>query len=357
MNHITVVNLEDAPAWNAIVTSFTDYDIYYLANYVKAFEIHGDGTPRLFYYASDALRGMCVVMQRDLAAVRVFEKDLPPNTFFDIITPYGYGGFLFEGDVSEENCRRFNRVYTSFLKEEKIVSEVVRYHPMSRNADPMRAISTVVDMGGTIHVDLATKEAIWENIASQNKNKIRKARKSGVAIYHGKDQSLFDLFIDMYNGTMKRAGAAPYYYFEKAFYESIHVDLHDHYEMFYAVHESDIVAMSIVLYANGKMHYHLSGSRVEYRHLAPSNLLLYEAACWGHDMGFKTFHLGGGVGTVADDLYKFKLSFNRNSDNRFALGTRVVDEGMYARLVDARSRANPAFDLNARFFPLYRSQL
>ena len=64
------------------------------------------------------------------------------------------------------------------------------------------------------------------------------------------------------------------------------------YEMFYATLDGKIIAMSIMLFANKQMHYHLSGSMMEYRNLAPSNLLLYKAAVWGSEQGYKTFHLG-----------------------------------------------------------------
>ena len=95
---------------------------------------------------------------------------------------------------------------------------------------------------------------------------------------------------------MDKDNAEEYYYFEEEFYKSIHEDLSGHYEMFYAVYEGQIIAMSIILFANRQMHYHLSGSMIEYRNLAPSNLLLYEAALWGCKQGYRTFHLGGGVG-------------------------------------------------------------
>lgn len=59
------------------------------------------------------------------------------------------------------------------------------------------------------------------------------------------------------------------------------------------------------------MNYHLSGSIWEYANLAPTNLLLYEAALWGCANGCKTLYLGGGVGSGEDSLFKFKKAFYR----------------------------------------------
>ena len=155
---------------------------------------------------------------------------------------------------------------------------------------------------------------------------------------------------------MDKDHAEEYYYFGDAFYESIHRDLHENYEMFYAVLDGQIIAMSIMLFCNKQMHYHLSGSMMEYRNLAPSNLLLYKAALWGYEKGYKTFHLGGGVGSGEDNLYKFKAAFNKNSDYQFAIGKQVFDQEKYDELVRIRKESDPTFDGESKFFPLYRAQ-
>ena len=125
--------------------------------------------------------------------------------------------------------------------------------------------------------------------------------------------------------------------------------------MFYATYEGKIIAMSIMLFANKQMHYHLSGSLLEYRHLAPSNLLLYKAALWGYEHGFKTLHLGGGVGSGEDNLYKFKAAFNRKSDYQFSIAKMIFDQEKYDRLVEERALRDIYFDKESKFFPLYRS--
>lgn len=40
---IKIYNVEDSILWDGIVRSFTEYDVYYLSGYVKAFQIHGMG--------------------------------------------------------------------------------------------------------------------------------------------------------------------------------------------------------------------------------------------------------------------------------------------------------------------------
>ena len=342
---IRLIDLNHSTEWDEIVRSFTEYDVYYLSGYVKAFYLHGDGYPCLLYYESPSLRAIYVYMRRTTCLEGVF----------DSVTPYGYGGVLFEGDTSEENKQLFWNEYLSAMEQEHIVDNFVRYHPVLQNAGPMKSISNVIDLGKTIAFNLTSPELIWNNIIGKNRNMIRKAEKNGVEIRHGKELALFQDFKRIYNATMDKDHAEEYYYFEDAFYESIHRDLYDNYEMFYAVYEGQIIAMSIMLFANKQMHYHLSGSVLEYRNMAPSNLLLYKAALWGYEEGFKTFHLGGGVGSGEDSLFKFKAAFNKNSDYQFSIGKQIFDQKKYDDLVRMRRESDPSFNAESQFFPLYRA--
>ena len=341
---IHIYDIKEAAQWDSIVKSFAYYDVYYLNGYVKAFQIHGDGRPKLLYYEIKKLKAIYVFMKRETAI----------EGYYDSVTPYGYGGVLFEGDTSEDNLLAFWHDYMQKMQEESIVDNFVRYHPILANAVPMKHISTVIDLGKTVAFDLTSVEVIWNNIISKNRNMIRKAEKNCIEIRHGRGMELFANFKRIYNATMEKDHAEEYYFFGDAFYESIHRDLHDNYEIFYAVLDGQLIAMSIILFANKQMHYHLSGSMIEYRNMAPTNLLLYKAALWGCEQGYKTFHLGGGVGSGEDSLYKFKAAFNRKSDYQFSIGKEVFDQGKYDRLVAIRVANDCEFDKESHYFPLYR---
>ena len=106
-----------------------------------------------------------------------------------------------------------------------------------------------------------------------------------------------------------------------------------------------------MLVANGRMNYHLSGSLREFANLAPSNLLLYQAAMWGNLQGCKTLYLGGGVGSGEDSLFKFKKAFYRGEDlPRFHIGKKIFDREKYDELVSLRNDIP-----ESGFFPKYRA--
>lgn len=342
---IQLFDINHSEEWDKIVNTFAEYDVYYLSGYVKAFMIHGDGNPYLMYYEKDGLRAIYVFMLRHTRKSGVF----------DSITPYGYGGVLFEGNLTQENKKAFLSAYLAKMKEMNIIDNFVRYHPVLANAIPMKDITNVIDLGKTVAMDLTSPEVIWNNIHSKNRNMIRKAEKNGIEINHGQGMELFDEFIKIYNATMEKDNAEEYYYFKREFYESINEDLKDNYEIFWAEYEDKIIAMSILIFANGRLNYHLSGSDIEYRNMAPSNLLLYKAAIWGCEKGMKTFHLGGGVGSGEDNLFKFKIAFNRFSDYQFSIAKHVFDADKYEELVNIHAKEKEGFDPKSKFFPLYRS--
>lgn len=344
---LTVLTLNEAEQWDKTVRSFQNYDIYYLSGYVKAFQLHGDGQPLLFYYDDGITRGINVVMKRDVSTDARFYGKVAPDTLYDFTTPYGYGGWLVESD---ENAEELFDVYEKWCIENHIVSEFVRFHPILGNHAYSKKSYEVIPLGETVAMDLSSGEIIWENLTSKNRNMIRKAKKNGIKIYHGNFPEIYETFREIYNATMDKDNAGDYYYFGKEFYQSIMQDMQYNAQVFYAVMDKKVIAASIMLATNEKMHYHLSGSAQEHRNLAPTNLLLYETALWGCENGYQTLHLGGGLGSKEDSLYKFKKGFNRNSSCRFCIGRKIIDREVYQSLVDKRGNSIEDYS----YFPQYR---
>lgn len=345
-NNIRMIDINSAEEWDYLVHSFNNYDVYSLSGYVKAFQIHGDGLPVLFYYDDGNLRGFNVAMKRDVTTEPNFSRKIDKGTWFDLITPYGYGGWVLEGNGDKV---KLDNTYSEFCRKQNIVCEFVRFHPMLDNAHRMEQMYDVIYLGHTIAMDLTDADTIWTNIISKNRNMIRKAEKNGIEIVHGRELESFAAFKKMYDDTMSKDQAEAYYFFGEQFYESVRSDLLDHAQVFTAIYEGQPIAAAIMIYANGRLNYHLSGSDITYRSLAPTNLLLYKAALWGSENGMKTFHLGGGIGSHEDNLYKFKRAFYRGEPRQFAIGKKKFMPDVYEKLNDLRAGAPVS-----SFFPEYR---
>lgn len=343
---IELVKLNESKKWDTIVRSFKRYDVYYLSGYVKAFEQYGDGEATLIYYTDESTRAINVVMMRDISDIPCFCGQLEKNKFYDIATPYGYGGFLVEGD----DVSALEKEYTEFVVNHGIVAEFVRFHPILKNYKDVTLLYDEICLGDTIFIDTTDETVIWNNFTSKNRNMIRKAQKSGVKVFWGRDQRIIPIIMEIYNATMIRDNADDYYFFDESFYQSILNDLKYNAMWFYSMVNDEVAAIAIFMFCNGQMHYHLSASRKEYQNLAPTNLLLFEAACWASHNGYKTLHLGGGVGCKPDSLYKFKKAFNRGEDKSFYIGKKIFDKETYQMLVGLKGNQIT----NHQFFPEYR---
>lgn len=343
---IEVYTLEQAEKWDQIVRSFTNYDVYWLNGYVKAFKIHGDGEPLLYYYEDEQNRGINVVMKRDISADVNFIGKIEAGKYYDYSTPYGYGGWIVEGNQTD---RLFN-AYIECVRNDHIVSEFVRFHPMIVNHESCRDFYEITELGEVVHIPLDNPEAIWGNLTSKNRNVIRKAINNGVEIYNGRFPEIYEKFRLIYNGTMDKDDAEEYYYFGEEFYKSVLEDLPEYAQVFWAEKDGTVIAASIMIGANGYMDYHLSGSLREFSSLAPTNLLLYKAALWGNANGCRTLYLGGGVGSGEDSLYKFKRAFYKGDLNHFYIGRKVFDSEVYQELTTMRTDTIR----NVNFFPVYR---
>lgn len=342
---LTVYTLEQAEKWDKIVRSFKEYDTYWLSGYVKAFQIHGDGEPILFAFDDGMTRGINVVMKRDVAKDDRFVGKIPEGQYYDLATPYGYGGWVIEGT----ECDKLFNSYNKWVEDNQIVSEFIRFHPMIKNHELCRSYYDVIQLGEVVHMDLTSPEIIWENIISKNRNMIRKAMKNDIKIYNGRFPEIYEKFRVIYNSTMDKDDAEEYYYFSPEFYTSVLQDLSKNAQVFWAEKDNHVIAASIILHANGFLNYHLSGSIREYSSLAPTNLLLHEAALWGCSNGYKTLYLGGGVGSGEDSLFKFKRSFYKGELNSFYIGKKIINQDKYDELLAIRRDID-----NPGYFPKYR---
>jgi len=342
---LTVYSLEQSEQWDAVVRSFKEYDVYWLSGYVKAFQIHGDGDPLMFYYEGEGARGINVVMKRDVAKDERFKGKIEDGVYFDFATPYGYGGWIIEGAQKGELFEAYER----WIGKNGIISEFVRFHPMIKNHDISQPFFEVIQLGEVVHMDLSSPEIIWNNIISKNRNMIRKAIKNGIKVYNGRFPEIFDKFRGIYNATMDKDEAEAYYYFKPEFYTSVLEDLPQNAQVFWAEKDGQVIAASIMIGANGYLDYHLSGSLREFSSLAPSNLLLYKAALWGCANGYRSFYLGGGVGSGEDSLFKFKRAFYKGDLNHFYIGKKIYNQEKYEALLGKREEIE-----NPGYFPKYR---
>lgn len=342
---LDVIYLDDKKKWDEIVRSFKDYDVYYLNGYLRSLFINGDGLPLLFYYHDDNLRGINVVLKRDISKDKRFVNKIEENTYFDFTSPYGYGGWIVEGNGSYSNL--FSE-YEKWCLENNIICEFVRFHPLIENQRYCLDSYNVIPLGKVISLDLTDEETMWANMSSRNRNKIKKAKNFGVTVSMGEKEKL-DEFIEIYEDTMKRDNAKDYYFFNREYYDCLFDELKDEIYIFNSELDGKMLSNCIIFKVNNRLSYHLAGSTRTSGNIYETNLLIYEVGLWGNKNNCKSLILGGGVGSAEDNLYRFKKGFDDKHSYQFYIGKKMYNQEKYDYLLSLRENV-----ANMNYFPAYR---
>jgi hypothetical protein len=317
------------------------HDFYHLPGYVALCARQEGGEPA------------ALVVERNGAVLLLPLIIRPiPGGGKDATSPYGYPGPIVVGDhdqafVSDAMCEG-----VTLLAQEGLVSLFVRFHPLLNRA-PRAEVGTMVSHGNTIAIDLAQDDAgMWQETRRNHQRDIRKSLLAGHRVYEDHEFVHFSRFMELYQQTMLRAGAAPFYLFDDVYFHAMRDVLGSRLHLIVVEIEGEVAATSIEVETSGIVQDHLTGTDMRFSSLAPGKLLIHFVRSWARERGNRWLHLGGGVGGANDSLFQYKQGFSRRQLPFHTLRV-VVDEGEYRRLVRAH---NPAADPDSLegYFPAYR---
>lgn len=328
-------------------------DIYLNYKYAKLCEQIEDGKAEKFIFENE--NGVIYYQYiKRLIPISVDDID-----YYDIITPYGYGGPLIircVQDKQDQLINEFNKTFISHCMESRIVSEFIRFHPILKNYLFFKDIYNPIFLRNTIAINLSKKDILMDEFSRSCRNKVRKGKKSGVNIEFDFNCNSIDVFYDIYIETMKKNNASDYYYFPLNYFKYAKDQLKDCFFIVNARLDSKIIASSIFMHSNNYLHWHLGGTLPNYYSYASDNLMLYEVAKWGKENNKEYIHLGGGfTNNKNDGLYNFKKSFTKNTVFDFYIGKRILNQSIYD-LLTFKKRKNKS-KLHRDFFPEYRAYI
>jgi hypothetical protein len=327
------------PAWDTFLRDVR-HDFYHLPAYAAlCAEVEGAEARALF--VEDGDQRMLVPL-----LLRSIEADLR-----DATTPYGYptplvasapDGFLAEALSFAKG----------FLAREKIVSVFVRGHPLLGPALPSE-VGTVVTHGNTVSIDLAKPtEQLWRETISGHRNEINKAMRAGHRVFFDDTFEYLAPFAKIYRGTMDRVHASAYYFFSDEYFADLRAALGDRLRLCVVEIGGEIAAGSLFVETCGLVQYHLSGTDARFVRERPNKLILHFVRASAKERGCDRLHLGGGLGSAEDSLFKFKAGFSPDR-HPFRTLRLVCDEDAYASLAARRAPSADAADRSG-FFPIYR---
>lgn len=322
-------------------------DIYFEKNYGKLYEKIERGTCEVFEHFSSTGKIRHMFIKREIP-IRVGGV-----RYYDLITPYGYGGPLVlecEEGSKRQLIDEFKNAFEAFCAEHDIVSEFVRFHPVIGNALDFKSLYSVEYIRNTVGTNLKDFEDPFMNEFSKSARKsIRQTLKAGVEPRVIEQPDNLEDFKAIYYSTMDRNEADDYYYFDDDYFDTCLEAFGENIILVEAIYDGVIIAAGLYFVYGEIIHIHLSGTLSQYLGLSPAYILRYAATLWGKEKGLALIHHGGGTTNGEDDsLYQFKKRFGKNTEFQFFVGKKIWNDEVYDLLCGAfRSQDNG-------FFPEYR---
>jgi hypothetical protein len=344
-------------SWLDMLKRSWRHDFYHLPSYHALAERAGEGRASLFVYEEAGELIALPLLIRSLENIEALEGDA--RGWFDATSVYGYPGPISSRpELPSRIVASFQNALRESLSKLGIVAAFSRLHPLIAQAPLLAGIGECLPLGQTVSIDLTLSPAAQ---LAQYRNghayDLRKLKRLGIECIEDTQLAYLDQFIAIYRETMRRVNAGGSYFFDRNYFEELLGRLGCDGRLFVALHEGSAISGSIFIGCDGILQYHLSGTRDDFTRLAPSKLIIETARKWARARGFSVFHLGGGVGTQVDSLFRFKAGF---SDRRhdFTTWRCVIAPEIYERFCEARRRWNEQRGLepvSTDYFPAYRA--
>ncbi len=322
-------------------------DLYFDENYGKLYENTENGKAEIFKYEDE----------NGVVSNQFIKRNIPMiQDYYDIVTPYGYGGPIIEESKNKEILlQNYNEAFKRYCEKNNIVSEFVRFHPIINNALDFKKIYDVVYMRKTLGTNLEKyNDPIQEEFSKSCRKNIRQCKNKGITVVVTEAPKDISKFKEIYYSTMKRNNATDYYYFKDEYFNKILQYFPQNILTVEAIYEGKTIAMGLYFIYNQILHIHLSGTLTEYLYLSPAYMLRYGATLWAKEHGYKLIHHGGGrSNSLEDSLYLFKKNFARNTEFDFYIGKKIWNEEIYNKLCEEKHIDPEKID----FFPAYRKEI
>ena len=254
--------------------------------------------------------------------------------YFDIQSPYGYGGF-----ASNTNDDLFLQNAFKVLKQrclkEKIIAFFIRFHPFDRNLKAYEKRLNFFKKDRKISI-VNTSQNAFKDYSSRMKSYINKGKKELCIEFAKRSEN--KAFKELYDETMRRNNASEFYFFNEKYFENLY-DFSE-YLVLKASLKGEILSYASFFLNENFSYYHLSANSLK----SNANALLLDFFFnLALEKGSKFCILGGGL-KDDDTLCEYKQKFSKLY-GYFYIGGLVTNEKIYKEL----SKENAKFFLSYRY--------
>ena len=274
----------------------------------------------------------------------------------DLTTAYGYGG-PFAWGMSEEETRSFWSEFDRWARAQGVVTSFARLSVFPEDLLPFDG-DVVVNSPNIVRMLDLSEDDLWNDYLPKVRQNVRRARSRGCELQVDPEGTRLDEFHRIYTATMTRRNASSYYFFSRAFFESIVDKLRGSCAFFHVIHQNKAVSSELVLLSRRHAYFFLGGTLEESFELRPNDLLQHETFRWCRDAGKSALVLGGGY-RGSEGLLKYKRSFAPRGEVPFRVGMKTYAPETAERLVRERraweASRGSEWAPQPEFYPAYRS--
>lgn len=328
--------------WNLLIDAADFHDFYSTYDYHILSNINDEKPILIKFTQGDTIIGLPLILRKI--------KNTP---YFDATSVYGYAGPIAKNVEKNFDNQLFKSELNNFFIDNHIVSVFSRLNPYLPNQDIiLRNMGEIKMKGDIVMIDLnQALDVQRQQYQKRIKSHINNARKH-CTTRKAQTKADIDTFINLYHESMTRVDAEKSYFFSDDYFYNLLNNDQCKIEIFLAslLETSEIISAAMFIKSKDIIHYHLSGAKTEYLHIAALKLLIDEMRIEGTKERYKALNLGGGLQSKDDSLLRFKKSFSKTI-KQFSVWEHVVNEEVYQELVVSSKTSLDEQD----YFPKYRS--
>lgn len=354
MSYYEILSTDQKSKWIKLVEQTPYKDIFFLPEYLSLLAEHMNASGNLFFYKNGDSYILYPFLKRKINDITFISENIS-EIYWDIISPWYYGGPLFYGGIKKDSISAFLSELSKYCKKENIISEFSRFHPYLDNHKKIGLSNKFEKKIGTVvWVDL-TKDLDYifnQSLQKRCRTAIRKSEKEGVNIHINNEEKYLKTFNKLYLRAMDAMGTSDFYYFTNDFLFNLKRNLNRNFILITVEYKDKIVGGSIFLHKYDRMYYYLSARDPKHDKINASSRIIYEAIKYGKQKGIKFLDLGGGP--EESGLLAFKKSFSDKTKELYGY-KKIYNKEKYQKICEMAGLDKNELEFeSASFFPEYR---
>ncbi len=343
---ISIFTLEDELSWREALQRLPSeqQQPFMWPEWYKLFEKNGYGRAYCFYAEHQGNTALYPFLKNSINEAGYSLR----KEYYDIQGAPGYNG-ISASTGDEAFIEAFNRSFSTWCIENKIVAEFSRCNPVNDNHRffPAEIIS---EANRNIIADLQDTGGVMGGYDRSAVKNIRRAEREGltVEIIPGSKvaKKYLDSFTSIYAGTMERNNADREYFHSRSFFADVADELGDSALFCFTILKGTPIAAEIVITGGTAAYSWLGGTHDNYYPLRPNDILKDRIINHLSQAGARYFCLGGGL-TPGDGIFRYKRSFALKGEEPFYIARRIHLPDIYEEVMQAWQKRHP--DLISRY--------